>query len=125
MPVAARSQSRLAATAELAVAYKTERDRPRPNGVLDDFPWRALRRLVAPGKPLSDKLPEPSILRHLPALCAHPRRWIVERFILGAEVSDSFWLGAEASISVSQELSPVRRSKRFRSGALVIGIDLD
>ena len=97
----------------------SEQNRSRQGSVLDGFPWLALQRPAAPGEPLQDRLPEPSVLLYLPALGAHPRRWIVERFIFGAEVSNHMWFGAETSVFVRQELNLAPRSRRFRSGVLV------
>ena len=125
MPVTTRSQSPLAAAAEAAVDFVSEENRSRRRQALDDFPWLVLRRPESPGELLQDRLPESSVLVHPPALVAHPRRWIVERFIFGAKVSNSIWLGAVTSISVSQELSLLPRPRRFRSGALVPQAVLD
>ena len=125
MPVTTRRQSRLAAAAEAVVDLVSEENRSRRGQALDVFPRLALRRPESPGDLLQDRLPESSVLVHLPALVAHPQRWIVERFIFGAEVSNSIWLGAVTSISVSQELSLLPRPRRFRSGALVSQAVLD
>ena len=124
MPVTSRSQSRLAATVEQGLAYVAEEYHRRHVEALNDFPCLALRQFHPWVEPLTDRRPERSILLDIPAITVLPRRWIVERFIFGTEVSDSLPLGAKSSVSVGQSLE-LKPPRRFRRGALQVGTDLD
>ena len=109
---------------EQGLAYVAEEDRVRRVEALNDLPGLGLRQFHPWVEPLLDRQPERSVLLDIPAQTALPRRWILERFIFGAEVSDTLPLGAKASVSVGQYLK-LKPSRRFRRGALAISADLD
>ena len=119
LAVGNRSQSRCA----MALEKLSAEQRDRQALALADYPVLALaNHFVAPlasytGDRFVEIAPADNILGQVPAVDTHPRRWLVERCIFGGEIAESLEVGARTSAYVVHSLE-LRRSKRFRSGAL-------
>ena len=116
--VVTRSQSRWLSIVD---SLETEQQ-GRQRLALSDFPALALGgvsvRRTAPvftGSRLVDVRPSDDIRLQIPALSVLPRRWVIERFVFGEELSGSLELGAHTSPFVLHCLER-RQARRWASG---------